>query len=398
VSVSLEFQIALGNNPSDDPFTWTTIPGTLDVEYSRGAPNEYGVSETGESTILVGDPDGDLDPNNPDSPHFPNVKRMRPIRVRVTVDAVTYPCFQHFIERLPRKRTVGAVWAERAILGVDAFEWFALAGLKGESYASEASGTRWANVLDAVGWPAARRDLDTGNSTIEASAFADDDTTKALEHLLAVVDAESGFGFVNAAGDVRFQERQFVIVNTAVEATFADGRALETGNYPGALKYHALQPESTEILNDYAGSRAGGAVQTASDSASIAEYGPRSDSREYIVSSDAEVLAALEFKLSVTKDALERIDAITVKPGDDAELWETVLNLDIGDRVLVVEWPPGFAAPVASEFHVRHLHARLPASLHASEFTFQLTPASADSWFILDDATDGQLDTGKLAY
>jgi hypothetical protein len=47
---------------------------------------------------------------------------------------------------------------------------------------------------------------------------------------------------------------------------------------------------------------------------------------------------------------------------------------------------------------IRHLEGRLPASIYASEFTFQLTPASADAWLVLDDATAGRLDFNKIAY
>jgi hypothetical protein len=398
VSVALTFQLAFANDPGDASFTWTTIPGAMDVTYRRGAPNEFGRTETGESDVQVGDAASELDPNNTGSAYYPNVRRMKPMRAYVTVGGVEYPLFQHFVERLPRLRSVGDVWTERSVVGVDAFAWFALAGLKGKSYAAETTGTRWENVLDDVNWPAGRRDIDLGNSSLDAAAFDENATTKALEHLLDVAENENGFGFMAADGNARFIQRHAAITDTALVATFADGRSVETGSYPGAIPYVDLRPESTEVVNDYSGQRESGAAQTASDAASIEAYGPRSDELTFIVDSDAEVQAALQWRLAQTKEPAERIDALTVKPGRDETRWAAVLGLEVGDRVLVVEWPPGFAAPVETACLIRHLEGRLPASIYASEFTFQLTPASADAWLVLDDATAGRLDFNKIAY
>jgi hypothetical protein len=394
----LVFQVAFTSDPGDSEFTWVTVPGTMDVDYSRGAPNEFGRSETGESVVRLGDAASQLDPNNPDSIYAPNVRRMKPMRAFMVVDGVEWPLFQHFIERLPRLRSVGEVWTERALQGVDAFAWWALAGLKGRTYSGEATGTRWGNVLDDLGWPAGRRDIDAGNSSLDPVTFAADDSTKGLEHLLAVVENENGFGFINAEGEARFQERHDAILNTTIAATFADGRSADTGYYPGALPYVDLQPESTDIVNDYTGKREGGAVQAASDAASIEAYGPRSAELTFLVDSDAEVQSALEWRLSQTKDPHERVDAIVVRPGDNAATWAAVLALEVGSRILVVEWPPGYTAPVETEFFIRHLAASIPASYHASEFTFQLTPAAQDTWMVLDDSVAGVLDSNKLAY
>lgn len=395
---TLTFQIALGNAHGDETFTWTTIPGAMGVTYQRGAPNEFGRMETGESDVHMGDAASALDPANTASAYYPNVQRMKPMRAFMTVDAVVYPLFQHFIERLPRTRSVGSVWTERSVVGADGFSIFALAGLKGLSYVSELTGTRWANVLDDVNWPAARRDIDAGNSTLDASAFDANSATKALEHLLDVAENENSFGFIDAGGNARFIERHAAITDTTVVATLADGRSIETGSYPGAIPYTDLRPESTEIVNDYSGKRESGTAQSASDAASIDAYGPRSDELTFLVDSDTEVQAALEWRLSQTKDPHERVDAITVKPGNDLTRWADVLGLEVGDRILVVEWPPGYSAQVETEFLIRHLEGNIPASVYAAEFTFQLTPADADAWLVLDDATAGRLDFNKLAY
>lgn len=220
--------------------------------------------------------------------------------------------------------------------------------------------------------------------------------TKALEHLLAVLANENGFGFIDAEGNAQFRSRHNAIVNTTLAATLADGRSIDS--YPGAIPYVELHPETTDIVNDYKGKRDGGTVQYASDADSIVAYGPRSEEITFLLADDNEVAAALEWKLSITKDPRERIDSITVMPGTNPDWWATVVGLEIGDRILVVEWPPGYLAPVETEFFIRHMDVSIPASYHSSTFTFQLTAASTEAWLVLDDETQGRLDYNKLAY
>jgi hypothetical protein len=401
VSISLTFQVAFASQPGDDPYVWTTVGGTQDIEYSRGAPNEYAQMETGESTVTVADADSDLDPNNAGSTHYPNVKRGKAIRCFLTVDGTDYPAFQHFIDRLPRAVAL-TNWTQRTIKGVDAFGGFALARLDatGAGFPSESSGARWGRVLDAIGWAASRRDIDTGSSNLDAYTNDSDTEEKALPHLLSVVESENGLGFMDAVGNARFIERHSFILNTTVAAVLADGVSIATGSYPTAIPYQDLQPESTDIFNQYTGKRtaSGSTVLTNEDATSVADYGPRSKDVTLLVDSDNEVQDAIDWKLSQTKDPFERVDGITVMPGNDPARWATVLGLEVGDRILVVEQPAGYAAPVESQYIIRHLDVKLPVALSASEFTFQLTPVTRDAWFVLDDATAGQLDANKLAY
>jgi hypothetical protein len=312
------------------------------------------------------------------------------------VSDVDYPLFQHFIERLPRKARLGNAWTQRELTGTDAFAWFALTGLAGKSYTGEPTGSRWGHVLDDCTWPAGRRNIDTGSSSLDPSAFAADDSTKALTHLLDVVDNENGFGFMDAGGDARFIARHTFITSTEVQATFADVPSL--AEYPDAIPYTDLQPESTEIINDYSGQRDGGTAQTASDTTSSDSYGPRSEALTFLVDSDTEVADALQWRLSRTKDPYERIDSLTVKPGASIQRWVVVLGLEIGDRITVVEWPPGFSGPVANDYLIRHLAVSIPTSVVGATFTFQLTPVDQDSFVVLDDTQAGQLDANKLAY
>ena len=405
--ITLEFQIDWTHQPYDDPYTgWTTIPGTQSVTYSRGAPNEYGQFETGASEVIISDPDSNLDPGRTAATGYgiygAYVRRTKPMRVRLSIDngisTVVYPLFQHFIDRMPRLAKLGDQWSQRAIQGIDAFGLFAVAGLKGGTYSAESTGSRFGAVLDGIGWPAGRRSIDAGNSSLAAITFADTDDTKALAHLLDVITNESGYGYMDAEGTAVFIERHASIVNTTIRAVFADDRSIDTGSYPTAMRYVSLTNDSTDIVNDYTGTRTGGATMTSQDAQSIGEHGDRSQQLTFLLDSDTAVQDAIDWRLSRTKDPLERIDGITVMPGDDLDKWATLLGLEIGDRIQIVEYPPGYTAEVVSDYIIRHLSVSIPTAITGASFTFQLTPASIENWLILDDATFGMLDSNKLAY
>jgi hypothetical protein len=409
--VTLKWRMSPTDLPFQDPYIgslgdgFDPFPGVQSVKYTRGAPNEYGQFEPGTSEVVVSDPDSDLDINNPDSRFASYVQTLtaKPTRGVIEVDdgvtTTVYPLFQHFIDRIPRTQKVGGVWTQRTVECVDAFGLFALAGIKAVSYPSEATGARFGRVLDDIGWPAGRRDIDTGNATLDAYTNDADSSDKALQHLLAVISNEDGAGFMAADGTATFIERHAALTNTTVRAIFADDRSLDTGSYPTAFRYTELQPEDTEIFNDYTGSRAGGSVMTSTDTQSQGTYGPRSASPiSFLVADDNQVQDALDWRLSRTKDMHERVDSLTIMPGDDLDLWATCLSLEIGDQVQVVEYPSGYTAPVVTQYIIRHLAGDIPLAIGGSSFTFQLTPASIDNWLVLDDATFGQLDANKLAY
>ena len=395
--VSLRVEVAWGSRPGDESYAWQAIhddddPALRTVErvaWSRGLPNEYGRAETGTGELVVAAADGRFDADNPGGSYYPNVKRMRPVRATLTIDTEdgpqAFPLFQHFVDRFPRGRRVRQAWAERTIQTVDGFAWFALASIAGRSYAQQTTGARWNAVLSDIGWPASRRAIDSGASTIVAAAFDAAGTTKALEHLLAIVDNEDSLGFMNAQGYARLISRHALPVQFNVpKATFADGPSLAGGDFPGALGFVSLADDETDIVNQWTGEREGGpAPLVVSDAASIADYGPRSDSLSSLLTDDNQLQAQLEWRLARTKESDERIDAIVVKPGNDRQAWLTVAGLEVGDAVIVVEQLPGHATPSQRPYVIRHLAVDLPAAKGEATFTYQLLPTDPFAVWVL---------------
>lgn len=397
---TLSVEAAFGSNPTDASYSWTTISDSIrSLTYQRGRQNELNRMETGTGGLLVKDPESDWDSDNTGGVYYPNARAYVPVRARATVNSNTYPLFQHYLERKPRTLRVKTTYAERQLTLVDGFEWLARAGISGESYAQELTGARIANVLNDVFWPSALRDLDTGNETVGDYILEADDGTKALAYLLAVADTENGLLFVDAQGRITFVERHALIQSpyTVSQATFCDATS------GGGFEVTDLVPadDLDTTFNEWMGTRDGGATQTVVDTSSRTRNGLRSQQVTSLAVSDTVVLNQIQWKLSIFKDPLSRIDSITVMPGTDTACWEAVLGLEIGERITVRETPPGWSTVKVGDYTIQRISVVFPdAAMAGARFTFGLWPATVTSgWWIAGDAVNslaGQ--TTRAAY
>lgn len=386
-------QAAFGSNPTDTSYSWTTIhdgaTGSVRAfSYQRGRQNELNRMETGTGGMLVSDPESDWDSDNTGSAYYPNARAYVPIRARAVINGNTYPLFQHYLERKPRTMRVKTTYTERQLTTVDGFEWLARAGVSGETYAQELTGARVGNVLDDVFWPAALRDLDTGNETITALTVDADAELKALSHLLEAVDTENGLLFVDAQGRVTFVERHALIKTpyTTSQATFCDATS------GGGFEVVDLVPadDLDTVFNEWAGTRSGGTTQTVVDTTSRARNGLRSQQVTSLAVSDTVVLNQMQWKLATFKDPLSRIESITVMPGSDTACWEAVLALEVGERITVRETPPGWASVKQVDYTIQRIAVSFPAGpVSQARFTFGLWPAVTTSgWWVAGDAAN----------
>lgn len=197
-------------------------------------------------------------------------------------------------------------------------------------------GARLARVLDAAGWPAALRQLDTGTSTLQSAELAQ----TALEHAQKTAASDFGALFVRADGAVRFIGRAGLF-NKTEAATFGDGGGAELG-------YVSLRPETTDqlIRNDVTISRLEGAAQNAKDTTSIRDYLRHSYVADGLLhNSDTLSRNAAEFIVSEFKDPQRRISNLTLAPrGDPSNLFPQVLARDLEDQITVKDRPPGGGA------------------------------------------------------
>lgn len=257
----------------------------------------------------------------------------------------------------------------------------------------DASGARVGKVLDLVDWPSADRHLDTGISTLQATALA----TSALEYAQKVEETENGSLYMTGQGKVRFRERHAALKsphNTS-QATFGDGA--------GELGYHdiVINHDDAQVRNLARITRDGGVTQQASDATSIDDYFERTFERTgQLHDSDTESLSAAEWIVAHFKDAVVRVDSLVLRPGRaPATLYPQALGREMGDRVTVKRRPQAVGSAISTDVLVEGITHDVDVSSQMWQTTWNLSAAEAQAYWLLGDATYSLLDTStRVAY
>jgi hypothetical protein len=273
-----------------------------------------------------------------------------------------------------------------------------LAGGGPLTYPSELSGARVTRTLDTVGWPAALRSLGVGKSTVLARTFQPGDSISALEHLQQITGegGEEGLMFIDGRGFLKFLDRWTATQSpyTTSQVTFTD-----TPASPFDVGYQDAVPsyDNQLVINEWVGTYPGGLTQTAIDLTSQAKYLRRIRQIASALTSDDAVLANLEWRLAHYKDPLDRLDSIRVMPNVSTIAWQACLAREPGDRVTVLQHPPGGGTDTR-EYILQHIAADIDLADPArSSFTFQLWPADQRNWLILNDTIYGKNGSNKVA-
>lgn len=111
-----------------------------------------------------------------------------------------------------------------ALSGLDALARFSQANLSSQLFQGIRTGQAVHEVLDAVGWPAGKRDIDTGATSI---AWWWEEGNDALSALQRIVNSEGPTAFVSIGtdGELIFRDRHHRLLRTAstsVQATYRD--------------------------------------------------------------------------------------------------------------------------------------------------------------------------------
>lgn len=216
--------------------------------------------------------------------------------------------------------------------------------------------TRINRILDAVGWPTAKRAVSVnGDEPLSATALS----TTALEHLRALENTMEGRLLIQKNGTIQFLERNTLITGgyATSQGTFGDG--------PGELGYAELGNYTRDwdlVTNlvrrrryDDRGTGGGGVTETVVvDQASVTKHGLR----DQTAVADVESLyrnPTVEYDLAAWRLAhyskpIPHIDTLMVRPSaapDD--LWPQVLGRELGERITVTRRPQGVGAPMTAE-------------------------------------------------
>jgi hypothetical protein len=330
-NVTLTVRIAFTSDPFADVPTWADVSHyAYEVHVQRGRQHELGRIESGTATVMLRNHTGVFWPGNTAGPYYGYILPGKRVNIRATYGGSTYDLYTGFVEswqpQWAGKHENGAVVC---ITCSDLQKNLANLELNdGAGYASEGSETRIGNVLDDLGWPAADRDLDTGQTTLPATGALS--AVNAMDHLWNVQDAERGVIFIAGDGHVQFHSRTHRLVNEyASAATFGDDA--------GESMYVDLLPslDDSYIFNDVRMTRTGGTEQSASDATSQDAYGKRTHSQaDLLLTSDTEALSMAQYLVSRYKAPSMRASSITVLPDKaPADLFPKALGYDISKRI-----------------------------------------------------------------
>jgi hypothetical protein len=328
-------EIAFGTDPGATPIYTDVSAQHVSTTIRRGRNHELDKIEAATCVTRLRDPNGDFDSTNLGSPYAGNVRPMRRMRIRGTWQGVTYDRFNGYVEAYPRSWTPGpAGVAYVDFRAVDAFKVLALANVN-TARSAELSGARVGAILDAIGWPAADRAIDTGLTTVQAVTYADE---RALTALQLVESTEGGVLFVSRDGKITFLDR------TKPVTIALDGANLTWGDTGLEKDYVDVSTsfDDSQIWNDAKVTAPGKTDQTASDATSQTRYFRRTKVESGIWNDQNEMQSKAQYIVARFGEPALRITGLDLASakGQDVQ-WPHILGRELHDKVRVNKRPVG---------------------------------------------------------
>ena len=263
-------------------------------------------------------------------------------------------------------------------------------------WSGQTTGARVAAILDAIGWPAALRDIDTGDSTMQTADIASETALGAIQQ---AADTELGQTFIDEYGNVHHRSRSNLWLQNrskTSQVTFNDSWSGTTKIYSN--QGFSMVRDALLLRNPVTASRANGTTITRQDDTLITTFGRRDyqapvsyDSSDVVISDRA------EFLLSRYKNLQTRLESMTVNVHrDPADLTATIGTTTIGTRITVRRKPLNTGSATSVDQIVEGISHRFAPRVWST--TFRASPLERTIYFILDDATFGVLDDDLLAY
>jgi hypothetical protein len=345
----------------------------LSLSISRGKSRDLARISAGQLQASFRNEDRLFDPTTP-GPFRDLVIPRKPIRIQSHAVEV----FNGFIDDWNFNYEIGG----GATASLDASDGFSLLARQGNALGTaieESSGARVNRILDqtTVNWPAEKRDIADGQTTLEPDVLEGN----ALEYLLKVSDSESSLLFITKEGDLRFLER--LVQPTTDAVTFSDsGVGLR---YQGiAISYGTEELTNRAVITSTAG------TGISEDATSQTTYGITEQNLDTLLSTTTQLSSLADYLVFRYKEPEFRIESVTVNlrslPNDQID---EVLTLELGDQADVIFQPTGTGTTIAIRNRVIGISHDVSISEHFVTFNFESLPFT---FFILDDDTFGRLD------
>jgi hypothetical protein len=331
---------------------------------------------------------------NPSSPYYGLLDPMRKLQITATYNGITYPVFSGFITGYqtitPQESNDNVAYT--TITAVDAFRLLQNAQIStvAGTSASQLSGSRINSILDEIDWPASMRDIDAGQTTMQA----DPGTARtALAACQTVSTSEYGAFYVDATGSFVFQDRALTSSSIAATPTvFSDSAT------PGILYFDAAWVLNDVLVYNQANiTRTGGTTQTTSNATSIAKYFLHSYTQtNLLMETDAVALDYGRAYVASRQETTVRCDSIMLdlylENYDDGVV--AALGLDFFDPITVITQQPGSST---LEKTLQIFGVAMTISPNKWRVTFTTLEPIIDA-FIVGSDRYGILGTNTLSY
>lgn len=196
----------------------------ISVNYGRDQSSAMAPSVSGQGQFSLDNRDRRFSPRNYDSPLYGRVKPARPVTITRSIGGSTYTLFRGYTDDSPINPDVNSRTVSVSLVD-------ALAVLRGQTISTELHrGLRTGEVihliLDACGWPAGLRDIDSGATLIP---WWWEDGTNALEAIEKVVRSEGppALFTVGSEGEVVFRDRHHRLTRTNALTSQSTWRGVE---------------------------------------------------------------------------------------------------------------------------------------------------------------------------
>lgn len=358
----------------------------------RGRTRVVGKFEAGTASLDIYDQNGDWNPNNPASPYYGDLIPLRKLQIHADYNGVRHILFTGFITAYVTNFTKGTDEVSRVTFEcVDAFRLFngASIGVVPGTPAGQLSGARVSAILDEIDYPPSLRDIQAGDTTLQADPGT---SRNALDALRNVEDSELGGFYVDAEGRATFLSRSSI--TQSLGSTLYNFSDTGTGI---AFQAATVNYDADILVNDVTVTRAGGTAQNVFNQSSIDTYFIHSGTRDgVLVETDTVALNMAQSILSTRSDVELRIDSVqlNLEDGSDTSRCVAGLSVELLDAVQVTKAMPGNTS-VTQTLLVQGLNHDFT---NQTITTTVYTGESLVTGFLLNSATQGIIGTNVLSY
>jgi len=353
----------------------------LGYSVSRGKNRQLDRYRAGAISVNLDNTDRTFDPLYSGSPYAGQIIPRRPIRVTSNgIRQIVASIDDWDLQYEAKGRAIATAKAS------DGLTQLANQTLNAATQTAQLSGARIASVLNnpEVNWPIAQRNLDAGQTTLQADTIADN--TNALAYIQRITEIEPGAFFIDREGDARFRDRYSYASN---------GSAVFTDDGTGIPYTNLRVIYGTELLaNEVIVERQSGGTAIASTPNSQEQYGIFNLTiQDALMDSDIGATNLANFLNAKYSQPEYRFEAIDVDLDNvSTEVATTILSLELGDVVQVVFTPGEIGDPISRYVEVIRIAQRVTPTSHVVELG--LGSLELNFWR-LSDPIFGRLSAGN---